>query len=163
MDKKIVLTSDAPIIKTLHFKPYRSAVEKRVKKFLPAEGDEQAIKIATPWGAELLLDKGDYLVSEVGNPDDRWPVNAEIFEKTYTITRPGYGIKTAVTLLVPLTDVTNGDEDQEVTIHTLEGAETVRAGDYYLAKGVKGEIWSFPKEKVENSLTLVNETKKSGD
>lgn len=109
-----------------------------------------------------MLGKGDYIVSEVGNPDDRWPVNAEIFEKTYTITRPGYGVKTSLTWLVPLTDVTNGNEDQEVTIQTLEGAETVRAGDYYLAKGVKGEIWSFPKEKVDNSLTPVEENKKSG-
>jgi hypothetical protein len=34
-----------------------------------------------------------------------------------------------------------------VTIHTLEGVDTVRAGDFFLAKGVKGEIWPYPKAK----------------
>lgn len=155
MNTPIVLTSDAPIIKTLNFKPYRSAVEKRVKQFLPHENEQQKMMITTPWGAELMLDRGDYIVSEVDNPNDRWPVNAEIFEKTYTITRPGYGVKTATTLLVPLTDVTGGDENQQVIVHTLEGIETVRAGDYYLAKGVKDEIWPFPKEKIDTILMLV--------
>jgi hypothetical protein len=51
-----------------------------------------------------------------------------------------------------LTDVTGGDEDQEVIVHTLEGVETVRAGGYYLSKGVKGEIWPFPKEKIDSLL-----------
>ena len=152
MNKPIVLTSDDPIIKTLKFKPYRNAVEKRIKQFLPAKGEEQSIKIVTPWGAELNVDNGDYIISEIDNPNDHWPINPEIFKATYTITRPGYGVKTAITQLVPLTDVTGGDENQEVTVHTLEGVETVRAGGYYLAKGVKGEIWPFPKEKVGNQL-----------
>lgn len=152
MNKPITLTSDDPIIKTLNFKPYRNAVEKHVERFLPDKNDEQTIKVVTPWGAELNADKGDYIVSEVDNPNDRWPINAEIFESTYTITRPGYGVKTGVTQLVPLTDVTAGDENQQVIIHTLEGVETVRAGDYYLAKGVKNEIWPFPKEKVGSQL-----------
>jgi hypothetical protein len=55
-------------------------------------------------------------------------------------------------LLVPLTDVTNGDEDQMVTVHTLEGTETVRAGDFLLAKGPKGEIWPYPKAKAEKMM-----------
>ena len=41
-----------------------------------------------------------------------------------------------------------GDPDQVVIIKTMEGEETVRAGDFYLARGVKGEIWAYPKEKI---------------
>jgi hypothetical protein len=37
-------------------------------------------------------------------------------------------------------------------VHTFEGAVTVRAGDFFLAKGVKGEIWPFPKEKVAEMM-----------
>ena len=80
-------------------------------------------------------------------------MDAEIFKSSYAVTRPGYGVKAAITQLVPLTDVTGGDENQEVTIHTLEGPETVRAADYYLAKGIKNEIWPFPKEKIGIALT----------
>jgi len=32
-------------------------------------------------------------------------------------------------------------------VQTFEGPVTVRAGDFLLAKGVKGEIWPYPKEK----------------
>ena len=35
-----------------------------------------------------------------------------------------------------------------MTVKTMEGEETVRAGDFYLARGVKGEIWAYPQEKV---------------
>jgi hypothetical protein len=56
-------------------------------------------------------------------------------------------------MLVPLTDLTDGDEDQMVTIHTLEGVDTVRAGDFLLAKGVKGEIWPYPKEKAAEIMS----------
>jgi hypothetical protein len=58
-------------------------------------------------------------------------------------------------LLVPLTDFTGGDESQQVTVVTLEGSETVPAGDFYLAKGVKGEIWPYPKEKVKDVMMPV--------
>jgi hypothetical protein len=40
-----------------------------------------------------------------------------------------------------------------VTIETLEGPVTVRAGDFYLAKGVKGEVWPYPKDKVHDVMT----------
>ena len=50
-------------------------------------------------------------------------------------------------MLVPLTDLTDGDEDQLVTVQSLEGPETVRAGDFFLAKGVKDELWPYPKHK----------------
>jgi hypothetical protein len=152
MTKPMILTSDDPIIKTLDFKPYQNAAEKHVRRFLPNEGEAQSMQITTPWGAELSVDKGDYIISEIDNPNDHWPINPEIFDATYEITRPGHGVKKAITLLVPLKDVTSGDENRQVEVHTLEGVETVRAGDYYLAKGVKGEIWPMPKEKVGSML-----------
>jgi hypothetical protein len=109
------------------------------------------MEIVTPWGAQLTARKGDFLVSEVETPDDYWPINPVIFEESYKIIRPGYCVKKAITLLVPLTDIT-GDPDCEVTIATLEGNETVRAGDFYLAKGIKGELWAYPKEKIGNIM-----------
>jgi len=68
------------------------------------------------------------------------------------ITRPGYCAKNAITLLAPLTDVT-GDPDREVTVVSLEGPETVRAGDFFLAKGIKGEVWPYPRDKIEEVMT----------
>ncbi len=149
MGDPIIVTSDDAILKTLDFQPYRSIVERRVFPFLPEQNQPQTIDVTTPWGAQLTAKSGDLLVSEVDKPDDIWPVDAEIFEQTYMIIRPGFCIKRALTMLVPLTSLTDGDEDQMVTVQTLEGPETVRAGDFYLAKGVKGEIWPYPKEKVE--------------
>jgi hypothetical protein len=81
-----------------------------------------------------------------------WPIDANIFDETYIITAPGVCVKRAITLLVPLTDVTGGDEDQMVTVHTFDGEVTVRAGDFFLAKGVKGELWPYPKEKVAKRM-----------
>jgi hypothetical protein len=54
-------------------------------------------------------------------------------------------------MLAPLTDLTR-DPDQLVTIVSLEGPETVKAGDFYLAKGVRGEIWPYPKEKIADVM-----------
>lgn len=103
--------------------------------------------IDTPWGTQITARKGDFLISEVETPDDYWPIDPVIFEESYVIIRPGYCVKKALTLLVPLTEITN-DPNREVTIATLEGNETVRAGDFYLAKGIKGEIWPYPREKI---------------
>jgi hypothetical protein len=153
MSKPIVITSDDPILEALDFKPYRSKVERRVIPFLPENGDSQTLEVKTPWGAVLTAKKGDFLVSEVSAPHDYWPIDPVIFEESYLITRPGYCAKNAVTLLVPLTEVTNGDPDQKVTVVSLEGAETVRAGDFFLAKGVKGEIWPYPKAKIDEVMT----------
>jgi hypothetical protein len=91
----------------------------------------------------------------VETPEDYWAIDPVIFEESYVIIRPGYCVKKAVTLLVPLTDITR-DQDREVTVVTLEGEETVRAGDFYLAKGVKGEIWPYPKEKIKDVMTPVD-------
>lgn len=153
MSKPIVITSDDPILKSLEFKAYRSKVERRVIPFLPEPGAPQTLDVKTPWGAVLTAKKGDFLVSEVDKPDDYWPIDPVIFEESYIITRPGYCAKNAVTLLVPLTEITNGDPNQLVTVVSLEGPETVRAGDFFLAKGVKGEVWPYPRQKVDEVMT----------
>jgi hypothetical protein len=152
MKQAIILTSDDPILRELDFKPYRSSVERHFKRFMPDPDLPQDIDIVTPWGETLTAQAGDYLVSELDKPDDVWPVEADIFESTYTILRSGICIKSALTYLVPMTDLTGGDQDQKITVHALEGPQTVRAGDFYLAKGVQGEIWSYPKEKIGQTM-----------
>jgi len=147
----LVITSSDSILKTLNFKPYRSKVERRVVPFFPSPNEPQSMEINTPWGTQLTARKGDFLVSEIETPDDYWSVDPVIFEESYDIVRPGYCVKKAVTLLVPLTEITH-DPDRLVTVVTLEGEETVRAGDFYLAKGVKDEVWPYPKEKIEQVM-----------
>jgi hypothetical protein len=151
MRTPIVISSDDSILRTLNFKPYRSKVERRVIPFLPAPGEPQSMEVSTPWGAQLTAKFGDFLVSEVDTPSDYWPIDPVIFEESYVIIRPGYCVKKALTMLVPLTDIT-GDPEREVTIISLEGPETVKAGDFYLAKGIKGEVWPYPKDKVANVM-----------
>ncbi|MDO8753176.1 MAG: hypothetical protein Q7J80_04710 [Anaerolineales bacterium] len=152
MKETIVLTSDDPILNTLKFKPFRNTVQRRVEAFSPSPNQPQTRDIVTPWGATLTAKKGDMLISEMDAPDDAWPINAQIFDESYMISGPGFCIKRAITLLVPLTDLTGGDENQLVEIHTLEGVDTVRAGDFMLAKGVRGEIWAYPKEKAQKIM-----------
>jgi len=159
MVKPLTLTSSDPIIKELKFKLYRSKVERRFELYSPGPNEPKSIVIKTPWGEELIARTGDFLVSELDKPGDRWPIKADIFKETYRITRPGYCIKRALTHLVPLIEVTEGDENRMVTIHSLEGVTTVRAGDFYLARGVKGEIWAYPKEKIEE-VVLVKDVEK---
>jgi hypothetical protein len=155
MTKPIELTMLEPILDKLKFKHYKNIVERRFERYLPEPGEPQQMEMPTPWGESLTAKAGDYLVGEMNNPDDRWPVDSEVFEKSYEIIRPGVCVKTAVTELVPLTDVTNGDEDRMVTVYTLEGPETVRAGDFYLARGVYGEIWTYPKDKAQKVMRPV--------
>jgi hypothetical protein len=153
MSKPIVIASDDPILRSLHFKPYRSKVERRVIPFLPEPGDPQTLEVRTPWGAVLTAKKGDFLVSEVDAPNDYWPIDPVIFDDSYIITKPGYCAKSAITFLVPLTDITDGDPDRDVTVISLEGPQTVRAGDFFLAKGIKGEVWLYPREKIDDVMT----------
>jgi hypothetical protein len=140
MKQAIILDPDDPVLQKLAFKPYRSSVERYFKRFMPDPGQPQEIDILTPWGETLTAQAGDYLVSEFDKPDDAWSVEAEIFERTYTVLRPGVCIKSALTYLVPMTDLTGGDPDQEVTVNTLEGPQTVRAADFYLSKAKSGLI-----------------------
>jgi len=151
MSEPLLITSTDPILSKLNFKPYRSKVERRVVPFLPGPNEPQTLEINTPWGTQLTARKGDFLVSEVATPNDYWAIDPVIFEESYIIIRPGYCIKKAITLLTPLTDLTH-DPDREVTVLTLEGSETVRAGDFYLANGIKGEIWPYPKEKIDDVM-----------
>ena len=152
MQDSIVISSDDSILQTLNFKAYRSRVERRVIPFMPMPHEVQFMDIKTPWGAVLTAKSGDFLISELDKPNDFWPIDATIFEESYILIRPGYCVKKAVTLLVPLTEVTHGDPDAMVTVVTLEGSEDVRAGDFYLAKGVKGEVWAYPKDKIEHVM-----------
>ena len=152
MKTSIVITSDDSILEKLDFKPYRSKVERRVIPFMPMPDEVQSMDIKTPWGAVLTAKSGDFLISELDKPHDFWPIDATIFEESYVLVRPGYCVKKAVTLLAPLTDVTHGDPDEVVTVVSLEGAEEVRAGDFYLAKGVQGEVWAYPKDKIEHVM-----------
>jgi hypothetical protein len=152
MNAPITITSTDSILETLNFKPYRSKVERRVIPFMPAPDEEQSMEIKTPWGTVLTARSGDFLISEVDKPDDYWPIDAEVFEESYILLRPGYCAKKAITLLTPLTEITDGDTEVMVTVETMEGSVTVRAGDFYLAKGVKGEVWPYPKDKIEQVM-----------
>lgn len=152
MKETLVILSDDPLINSLNFKPYRNMSLRRATPFIPNDGQPQTMEVTTPWGAKLTAKKGDLLVSELDKPDDVWPIDPVIFDETYLIVSPGLCVKRAITLLVPLTDVTGGDEDRMVTVHTLEGPVTVRAGDFLLAKGVEGEIWPYPKAKAEEKM-----------
>ena len=152
MSDPLIISSSAPILSRLNFKPFRSKVERRVVPYLPGPDEPQTMEINTPWGGQLTAHKGDFLVSELDTPSDFWSVDPVIFEETYIISRPGFCMKKAVTLLVPMIDLTGGDPNREVTVITMEGPVTVRAGDFYLAKGVRGEIWPYPQEKFEEVL-----------
>jgi len=156
MTDPLVLFSNDPIIKSLHFIPYRNLTLRRVIPFLPKAGQPQTMELVTPWGSKLKVKKGDFLISELDKPEDVWSIGAQIFDETYLVIKPGLCVKRALTWLAPLSDVTNGDEDRMVTIHTLEGPETVRAGDFFLARGVHHEIWPYPKIKVAETMKPAN-------
>jgi len=157
MNTPISIKAGDPVLESLNFKPYRNIVERRVEEFKPKPSEPQTLEILTPWGETLTVDIGDFIVSEVNNPKDRWPVRGDIFEKTYEITRPGYGAKRDIVQLVPMTELTGGDENALVLVNSIEGSNTVRAGDFFLARGLKGEIWSFPKQKAAEVLVPVEE------
>ena len=145
------LRAEDEIMQHLRFRPYRNSMERRAVQFLPGPNEPQITNIQTPWGETLLCKHGDYIVNEMNTPKDRWPVDKEIFESSYLEVRPGSYVKRPLTYLVPLIDVTN-DPHQQVLVHTMEGDVTVRAGDFYLARGIKGEIWPYPKDKADTSL-----------
>lgn len=155
MEEPLVLTSDSPVLASLNFKAYRNTSQRGVIPFLPRDDEPQSMELFTPWGSRLTAKKGDMLVFELDRPDDKWPIDPVIFDESYMIVDLGYCIKRGLTWLVPLVDATNGDPDRLVEVHTLEGMETVRAGDFFLAKGVKGEIWPYPIEKANQIMKPV--------
>lgn len=148
MPEPLTITSADPILAKLPFKPYRAARERRMVPFLPEEGQPQTRVIETRSGRILSAKRGDILISEMDTPQYVWPVDAAIFEASYEVIRPGVCVKRAITWLAPLTELTDGDPDREVTVVSLEGSNTVRAGDYYLARGVAGEIWAYDAKKI---------------
>lgn len=151
MTSTLEIRAGDEIIQRLPFKPYRNSIERRAVQFLPGPNEPQTTNIQTPWGETLLCKYGDYIVSEMSAPKDRWPVDREIFEASYLEVGPGSYVKRPLTYLTPLAEVT-GDPNQQVIIYTLEGRVTVRAGDFFLARGIQGEIWPYPKDKAETSL-----------
>lgn len=154
MKNRIEIHSNDPKLDELNFKAYVSTIERRFERFLPTGEEPFTKEIQTPWGETLTVKSGDYLVSELNESEDQWPVDAEIFEALYRVTRPGYCCKKWVTYLVPLLELTSGDPEQMVTIYALEGPQTVPAGDFYLARGTRGEIWAYPAIKVNLIMKL---------
>jgi hypothetical protein len=152
MQDPIILTSDSPILTTLNFRAYRNMAQRGVVPFLPLEDEPQIKEVYTPWGSKLTAKKGDMLVFELDRPEDKWPVDAGIFDETYLMIDPGYCVKKGITWMVPLIDITAGDADRPVEVHTLEGPEQVRAGDFFLAKGIRGEIWPYPISKANQIM-----------
>lgn len=153
--EKLEIHAGDSLLKRLEFKPYRCMDQRLAIQFMPSAEEPQVRELATPWGETLVANKGDYIVSEIDKPVDRWPVDREIFERSYIEVSPGHFIKNALIFLTPLVEVTK-NPDQYVTIQTIEGDVTVRAGDFFLARGVKGEVWPYPVVKVLTSLRLVN-------
>lgn len=151
MTSSLEIRPDDPVIQTLDFKTYRYTTRREADQFLPDAGEPQTKVVKTPWGDQLTAHPGDYIVHEQGDPDDQWVVEKDVFEDTYEEVEPGTYVKKATVELAPLTALTQ-DPDQDVTIHSREGVLTVRAGDYYLAKGSQEEIWPLPKKKVEQSM-----------
>ncbi len=158
MINPLVIRSDDKILSSVKYTIYGFRDKRVAKQFLPKPDEPQTQEVHTSWGDTLTAKRGDYFVSDAGNPEDSWIVERKIFEQSYQEEEPGSGIfkKIAAVALVPLTELTGGDPDQLVTIHSLEGALTVRAGDFHLARGIKGEIWPFPSEKVDEDLYVMD-------
>jgi hypothetical protein len=154
MSKTIVLHSDDDSVKNASYTIYGYRDRRAAKQFLPSPDEPQSFEIEVPWGGTLMGQRGDYIVSSADDPTDSWPVERDIFEKSHEEEEPGSGIfkKTASVAMIPLTEFTNGDPDQMVTIISLEGAETVSAGKYHLARGIKNEIWAYPSHKIIENL-----------
>ncbi len=157
MSDPVVLRSDDDVVRNAKYTIYGYRDRRIAKQFLPAPDEPQTFEIEVPWGGTLMGKTGDYIVSSADDPTDSWPVERDIFEKSHKEEEPGSGIfkKTATVAMVPLTEFTNGDPDQMVTVFSLEGAETVPAGRFHLARGIKNEIWVYPSHKiVENLIEL---------
>lgn len=155
MADQLEIRADDPILQRLNFKTYRYTTRREADQFCPDPAEPQTKIVKTPWDGELTAHSGDYLVHEQGEPQDRWVVEKKIFEDTYENVEQGTYVKKATVELAPLTALTP-DPDQEVKIHSREGVLTVRAGEYYLAKGSQEEIWPIPKDKVEQSMEPVD-------
>lgn len=154
MNAPIELRSDDEIVKNAKYTIYGYRDRRTAQQFLPQDDEPQTKEIPVSWGGTLTAKKGDYLVQNADNPADSWPVEKDIFEKSYEEEKPGTGVfkKVAAVAMVPMTAFTNGDPDQLVTVYTLEGSYTIEAGKFHLARGIKGEIWAFHSEAMEDTL-----------
>ena len=154
MEKLIELKQDDAILKRVKFKIYGYKDKRVAHQFLPDPDEPDTKNIDVSGGNTLIIKRGDYLVSDAGDPEHAWPVEKEIFEQSHQEEQPGSGLfrKISLVMLAPLTEFTGGNPDQMVIVHTLEGPETVRAGDYHVARGIKGEIWPFPNDRIEKHL-----------
>lgn len=153
--KPLELKASDPIINSLVFKTYRYTNKRQAEQFLPDADQSQTIHIETGWGGVLTGSSGDYIVWELDNPEERWVVENEIFLASYTEIETGIFVKNATVDLAPLTDITR-DPDREVIIYSIEGPLRVRSGDFYLALGVKKEIWPAPIEHIKNCMELLD-------
>ncbi len=158
MGANIEINPNDEVLAQAGFKYYCYKDTRLARQFLPTSEEPQTQEIAVPWGDTLIAKKGDYIVSDAKDPSNSWPVAKEIFEQTHEEKVPGSGIfkKTAIIALVPLTEFTEGNPDQLVTIHSLEGEYTVRAGDFHLARGIKQEIWAYPSENIPKNLVALD-------
>ena len=146
MEPKLIVAGDKEL-EGLNWKAYRQRekILRKAVQFLPGPGEEQELHLDMGDGVSLVAKEGDYLVSPLEQPEYRWPVDERIFLESYVQVDDDTYYKDAITYLVPLEDLVDSDVDQLVTVRTLEGDETLRAGDFYLAKGVKEDIWPIPK------------------
>lgn len=115
----------------------------------------EPLEITTRWGATLILECGDYLVSDIDDPSDAWPVASEIFERVYEEVSPGVFMKREWVDMAPLSAIT-GDEQVVVTVDTGHGVVTVVSGDFYLCRGKDGYIWVMAKEKFDRYMRPFN-------
>lgn len=145
----IVLTPQSIEHLNVPFSRFISTSERRAVKH-----DDQAcepVEIVTRWGATLVLECGDYLVSDLDDPTDAWPVAAEVFERVYEEVSPGVFKKREWIEMASLSSIT-GDEGAVVTVDTGHGVVNVVAGDFYLCRGKDGFIWVMAREKLERHM-----------
>jgi len=88
---------------------------------------------ATSAGSVMTAAAGDWLLE--GQDGRRWSVKAEIFAATYSSAAGGFYVKSALTVLVRMSE--------EFLVHTLEGVGAGAAGDF-LAFGPAGEMFPVP-------------------
>ena len=157
------LRHNDPVIQQLEFDKYRSKVCRAITQFLPKDGEAQTCTVNAPWGTEEVR-AGDYIGSEIGNSTHSWRIEKGAFESSYEWVEPGIARKSAVIELIPLVNLTHnpdamvkiytcipGEEAKDADKHCIE-----RAGEVFLARGVKGELYRYPIAKAEKELEKVS-------
>ena len=152
-----------PVIQTLRFDKYRSKVCIAVTQFLPKDNEPQTCIVNPPDEVRA----GDYIGSEIGNSTNAWRIEKGTFESSYEWVAPGIARKSAVIELIPLVTLTD-NPDRIVKIYSyVPGEETEeamdgdkrfieRAGDVFLARGAKGELYRYPITKANSELEKIS-------